>query len=443
MGKCVPIVGNPLTGHPPCGGSTSDSDCGQRCDGTDGKACKYPGATAACGKPSCGGGTETDVSSCDGAGACKPLSKGCAPYVCSTTACLAACTTNDDCATGNYCSAGSCVKVEGAGKACSSAAECAPIDPATTGFCTDGVCCSVSSCGSGSSCAAADATTPGACLKKKGITCTRGDECATGHCVDGTCCDTACGGQCEACDVGGSEGTCTPVVGKPHTGRSTCDDKADTDCAKAQCDGKTRDKCAGFANGGTVSCGVDSCTTDKRFQKKGTCDGVGGCTVPDPKPCTPYVCDATSPTGCKTACTADTDCAADYKCDTGVCIQGAKCSDDLLSSIDKTGTAKACTPYRCGADGKCATSCGSSDDCAPGTVCDDTVKACVVVQDNTAGDQGGGCGCEVVGGGSSTSKALGGGMFAALLALGMARRKRGERIAKAHRRHGDGNDRAA
>jgi MYXO-CTERM domain-containing protein len=259
-------------------------------------------------------------------------------------------------------------------------------------------------------------------LKKKGVTCTRADECATGHCVDGTCCDLACGGQCEACDVKGSEGTCTPVVGKPHTPRSTCDSKADNDCAKAQCDGKARDKCNGFVNAGTVSCGVDSCTTDKRFQKKGTCDGAGGCARPDPKPCTPYVCDATAPSGCKTACVTDADCAESFKCDAGVCVQGAHCSDDQLSSIDKSGTSKLCTPYLCNSDGKCATSCGSSADCVAGSVCDEDVKACIVVQNGAADETSGGCGCETGPGDTSHPKTFAG-MLAALFALAAVRKR--------------------
>jgi MYXO-CTERM domain-containing protein len=218
--------------------------------------------------------------------------------------------------------------------------------------------------------------------------------------------------------VGGSEGTCTPVVGVPHgTDRKACDDKADTDCAKAQCDGKTRDKCEGFKNGGTTSCGADACTEDKRFQKKGACDGAGGCSMPEPKPCTPYVCDVASPTGCKSSCTADTDCVTDYRCDGGVCVQGVKCSEDRLSSIDKSGASKSCSPYRCGSDGKCSTSCGSSDDCAPGTICDTTVKACVILQiEAQEGD--GGCSTTPR---SSRSFAWAMGL---LVALGVVRRRR-------------------
>jgi hypothetical protein len=421
LGKCVPIVGAPQAGHPICAGTSTDADCAQRCDGTDGTTCKYPGTTTTCGAPSCGGGEETEVSTCDGAGACKPALKTCAPYVCGATACLASCTKSADCASGNYCLSGACVKVLGLGKACGGPEECG------SGFCADGVCCSVASCGAGSSCAAESTLTPGACLKKKGVACTRTDDCASGHCVDGVCCDSACSGQCEACDVTGSEGACTPVVGGPHLAggaRVACDDKVATDCAKAQCDGTTRDKCAGFANGASVSCGADACTVDKRFQKHGTCDGAGGCALPDPKPCTPYGCDAASSSGCKSACAIDDDCAAEFKCESGACVQGAHCSDDQLSSIAKSGETKACTPYRCGTDGKCETSCASSADCAPGLLCDDQAKACVLQSTPTNVD--GGCAVGAPGGTPGDEPTAGGGAAAllALLGLGLLRRAR-------------------
>src|ERR1035441_239211 len=54
--------------------------------------------------------------------------------------------------------------------------------------------------------------------------CKAGDNsCGTGTCVDGFCCDTACSGQCQACDVAGHEGTCTPVTGAPHHAACTGD----------------------------------------------------------------------------------------------------------------------------------------------------------------------------------------------------------------------------
>jgi len=415
VGKCVPIVGNPLTGHPACTGTSTDSDCAARCDGTDGKACKYPGTTASCGTPSCGGGIEKQVSTCDGAGTCKPASKTCSPYVCGPTACLTTCTKNADCGTGSYCNAGACEKTQALGKVCADGAQC------DSGFCADSVCCSVASCGEGSACAGFDTTTPGTCLRKKGVTCTKADECASGRCVDGFCCDAACNGQCEACDVSGSEGTCTPVVGLPHKERTSCDTLDAKDCAKAQCDGKARDKCDGFANGGTTSCGAAACTMDKRYQAIGACDGAGKCAMPEPKPCTPYACDATASTGCKSTCSVDDDCAADFKCEAGACIQGAKCSEDRTKSIDKAGVEKSCSPYRCGSDGKCATSCATSEDCATGTVCDTNVKACVVYTVDDAGGDGG-CGCSTPGKGEPRAYLLG-----ALIALAMLRRSRSTR----------------
>src|SRR5205085_537118 len=158
--------------------------------------------------------------------------------------------------------------------------------------------------------------------------CGAGTECASSHCVDSVCCDKACDGQCEACAVTGSAGTCTAVTGAPQGSRSACDSLDAKDCAHASCDGVTRDKCVGFANGATTSCGTDACTDDKKLQKKGACDGKGGCAKPDPISCLEYVCDS-STTACKSSCTSDADCSADYKCDagTGKCVQGSTCSE--------------------------------------------------------------------------------------------------------------------
>jgi len=378
IGKCVPIVGNPLTGHPPCSGTSSDPACGLSCDGTDGKVCKYAATTKSCGAPSCTGGIEKQVSTCDGAGTCKPASKTCGLYACGPTSCLASCTKNEDCASGNYCTSGVCKPVEGLGKACIDSSNC------DSGFCTDSVCCEKASCGTGASCGGA-----GKCLKTNGSVCVDGPECASGSCVDGVCCDKACNGQCEACDVAGREGTCTLVVGDPHGGRTKCDSLEANDCKKAQCDGKVADKCNGFKNGATIDCGSASCTIDKRYQAIGKCDGAGGCAMPDPKNCTPFACDAAASNGCKSTCAADADCADGFTCDGGACVQGAKCSEDGTKSIDKTGGEKLCTPYKCGSDGKCATSCASSADCATGTVCDTNVKACVVYTVDSGGDDGG------------------------------------------------------
>src|SRR5690606_28723595 len=43
-----------------------------------------------------------------------------------------------------------------------------------------------------------------------GASCTIEDDCTTGFCTDGLCCETMCFGVCEACNLAGMEGTCTP-----------------------------------------------------------------------------------------------------------------------------------------------------------------------------------------------------------------------------------------
>lgn len=49
-----------------------------------------------------------------------------------------------------------------------------------------------------------------------GQSCSADGDCRSGHCADGVCCDTACGGgqtdDCQACDVSGSEGTCSVLA---------------------------------------------------------------------------------------------------------------------------------------------------------------------------------------------------------------------------------------
>jgi MYXO-CTERM domain-containing protein len=392
--------------------------CGLRCDGTDAKACHYAASSAACGLASCGSGVENDISTCDGSGACKVATRSCGAYACGPTACLSACAKDDDCATGNFCKAGACVGVQNLGEACTGPSQCA------SGFCTDGVCCGVATCGTGAACAG-PGTQAGQCLKGAGSTCGASAECASSHCVDGLCCDKACDGQCEACDIKGSEGTCTPVTGKPHGARPVCDALSDTDCAKTTCDGTARDKCSGFGNGATTSCGADTCTADKKsVQKHGQCDGKGGCAKPDPVPCLEFMCDGTA-NACSTSCKSDADCASSYKCDaaSSKCVQGSTCSADKTSSVDKTGTTQLCAPYLCGADGTCNKQCATSDDCVGGSSCDTNVHACVVAgQDNGAGstDSGGGCSTSSSGGSSSGVGAA----FALLAGLGVIARRR-------------------
>ncbi len=424
-GTCVPVVGQPKPGHPACSASPTDPVCGLSCNGTDAVACHNAAASTSCGAASCASSTETDVTTCDGSGNCPLVKRTCGTYQCSTTQCLTACVTDVDCAAGNFCKAGACVGAQELGNACAGDGQC------KSGHCADGVCCGVAGCGAGAACAGLGANA-GQCLKGNGVGCAASAECAAGHCVDGVCCDKGCDGQCEACDVKGSEGTCTPVTGPPHGvtsgARALCDALDPTDCAKTTCDGATRDKCGGYANGTTTPCGQDACRPDKSLQKHGACDGHGACALPDPTACVAYACDPTAK-ACHSSCTTDADCADSYKCDTaaGKCVQGASCSADKSQSIDKAGAATSCAPFLCGTDGTCLKRCATSDDCVPGTSCDPSTSACVGIVNQTTTGSGG---CDASGG-AGASRGLGAAAaLLGLLGLGARRRRRASAAAR-------------
>ncbi|MGZ3456660.1 MAG: Kelch repeat-containing protein, partial [Polyangiales bacterium] len=59
--------------------------------------------------------------------------------------------------------------------------------------------------------------------------------CASGFAADGYCCDRACTGTCEACNLPGKIGVCSPVTGAPGTGHGSC---APYLCAGADATGK-------------------------------------------------------------------------------------------------------------------------------------------------------------------------------------------------------------
>lgn len=106
--------------------------------------------------------------------------------------------------------------------------------------------------------------------------CTRDEECASGHCSDGVCCDTACDRQCEACDLPGSRGKCSGVVGEPRGLRKQCE-VSDSVCGFKQCVGNPT-ACFYVRNDAT-ECGS---VCDGRVLH---CDGNGGCGLPGEKDC--------------------------------------------------------------------------------------------------------------------------------------------------------------
>ncbi len=219
-----------------------------------------------------------------------------------------------------------------------------------------------------------------------GGACKAPTDCDSGFCVDGVCCSSPCSGPCEACDVAGAFGTCTPVGGRPHGARS-CTGGAGDACTSGACDGKDATKCANFALEIGGVCGAPSCTGTS-FTGAATCSDGRVCTTPAVVECAPYRC---APGGCLKTCANDGDCVSRASCLTGSCVpstSGARCSDDKLSSIGADGVVTSCAPLRCNTDGTCFKSCSSSDECVPGFICDTATAACLPADTSSSGSSG-------------------------------------------------------
>jgi len=379
-GVCSPVSGPTRGARPLCSDGGGDVCKAMACDGSDRTACHYRAAgVTPCGKNECVAGVETHASTCDGTGKCADVPKSCGDFACGTTACKTSCTSAADCVgAGRYCRAGVCTPLETLGKVCADASAC------QAGlFCVDGVCCGTATCATGATCSAPGHE--GTCVAKAGSKCTLGLECASGTCADGRCCDRACDGQCEACDIAGLEGKCTPVKGAPSGGRPACAGGADA-CSTKLCDGVTTATCAGFV-GGEVACRVASCTAGKATAAA-SCDGMGACPATVVTSCGGFLCDPTTK-ACKTACAAASDCAEGYECQSGACKPTiATCSEDASTVLLQGGEFTRCYPLRCRA-GACLTQCTATDDCAGSFVCDVASKTCVPGAAAPAADDGG------------------------------------------------------
>ena len=99
-------------GRPSCPG---EGACAGTCNGSNAKACVFPGATKTCGLGLCSGGVETAPSTCNGNGSCLfATSQQCDPFVCAPSTsglsqCLTVCTQPEDCVSGFTCVNGACV----------------------------------------------------------------------------------------------------------------------------------------------------------------------------------------------------------------------------------------------------------------------------------------------------------------------------------------------
>jgi hypothetical protein len=292
---------NPLTPGTACGnGLTCNSQV--KCAGCS--------MNAQCPQASCNGTTLTKAQTCDTMGNC--VSHGtvnCAPYLCNAgaNACTTTCNTDNDCATGNYCT--------GAG---------------------------------------------GQCLPKlpQGGACTSNHQCTNNTCVDGFCCNSACTGTCFSCNgskTGGANGTCAPITIGTDPDNECADQGAASCGTNGLCDGTGA--CQKYS--ATTQCAASSCAGTTLTVAK-FCNGSGTCVTPNPATtsCAPGTCGG-SPAACNNTCSTDANCAS-----TGFCSGGMCTAKKTAGSTCPTG-AHECTSGFC-VDGYCCnTACtGACQACA-------------------------------------------------------------------------------
>lgn len=151
-------------------------------------------------------------------------------------------------------------------------------------------------------------------------------ECQSGFCVDGVCCNTACGSTCQACDLTGNVGTCTPIpMGLDPDGECTMTAQSTCGANGMGCSGANA--CVLWPN--NTMCSAPMCMAGVA-STQGLCNGMGTCQTTTTM-CTPYVCGATT---CLLDCmmNGDADCVTTHYCVGNMCVpklaQGTACTGD-------------------------------------------------------------------------------------------------------------------
>jgi hypothetical protein len=249
-------------------GSDPRNDCPQElpttcgrdgtCDGAG--ACRRHAVGTLCGLGRCEGATEYAASTCNAAGACQAgASRSCAPNMCSGGSCASTCSNDGNCQTGFFCDGGACRARRNTGTACTAAAQC-----------------------------------------------------ASNQCVDGFCCNTACNQLCRACNLAGSQGTCSPI-GDGADPQGECPAEPSATCGRAGgCNGQG----ASRKHPGGTPCGSASCT-GSTATAAATCNGLGGCTPGAQTSCERYLCAGAA---CGQTCASAAQCIADHKCAQATCL---------------------------------------------------------------------------------------------------------------------------
>ncbi|MDI1430434.1 hypothetical protein [Polyangium sorediatum] len=259
--------------------ATCNQNGGIVCNGAG--VCKKGPAQTCSAAVECSSGHCVDGVCCDAA--CSGMCKACnvASSVGTCTNVPAAVEDAPTCTGVNACDgAGTCKKDNGQG--CGGAGECVSM------FCVDGACCNNACTGTCQACnvagsvgtctnipAGQDDNFPasactgghqscdgnGVCKAEFGMACAYAADCLSGFCVDGVCCNSLCTGTCKACNVSGSDGTCTniPSGQDDYFPASACTGAGQSCDGLGACKGEVGAGCASAADCLSGSCANGFC----------------------------------------------------------------------------------------------------------------------------------------------------------------------------------------
>ena len=311
-GQCASVAAGAVDPRSGCKDLSKES-CGTNglCDGSGG--CQmYPAGTV-CGTESCVQGAYTPAATCNQSGQCvTPPSLTCNPFICNGSSCFVACSTVQQCVSGNLCVNGSCGLIPNGGQ------------------------------------------------------CSTGKECQSGHCAQGVCCNSDCTDACMACDLASSAGKCTAVADNSPDPQEKCKVTLQNTCGTTgSCKAGA---CANWDKG--KNCSPAACATSSAATPASACNGAGQCVTPSNIDCGKFVCSSTSH-ACNSGCKSDADCkapntcaggscglksngaacSAANQCESGVCTEGV-CCDSACSEASTGGLCMSCKVA--GNVGKCS-----------------------------------------------------------------------------------------
>jgi hypothetical protein len=171
----------------------------------------------------------------------------------------------------------------------------------------------------------ANTTVAAAFTLTNGGTCATNSDCGSGFCTDGVCCNTACGGgaanDCQACNLPGTVGTCSPL-----TANTVC--RASTGACDA----------AEVCNGSAVACPADVTAANGT-----SCNDGNVCTQTDA--CQAGACSGNNPV----TCTAADQCHVAGVCDpsSGACSSPAAADGTLCDDANSCTPGDTCTAGAC------------------------------------------------------------------------------------------------